>query len=192
MSGASARRYAHADIRSALEVETGGKCAYCESRIDHVDFPNIEHIVPKSRFPDLVCDWGNLTLACTKCNIAKRDYYDAACMLVNPYTDDVNGHISFYGPMVFAITPDRGATTITRVDLNRSGLLFKRTEVIQQVLRLRDQIQRAPAARRPLLEELRRLVSARSEHAAAARRCVIDHWAEIVPEIIDVDDEWPA
>lgn len=46
----------------------GVYCCYCECEIRKED---VEHVAPKSRNPQLVCDWNNLLLACPNCN---RDY----------------------------------------------------------------------------------------------------------------------
>ena len=44
-----AMRYSHPTIKSALEGETRGKCAYCESKIKHISYGDIEHILPKNK-----------------------------------------------------------------------------------------------------------------------------------------------
>ncbi len=117
---AAARRYADRTVQEALKLETARKCAYCESRIEHIDYPHVEHILPKAKRPDLVCDWPNLTLACTKCNLAKDDYYEPDCELVNPYRDEIGDHLIFAGAHVYHRSNDRGLVTIDQIDLNRS------------------------------------------------------------------------
>ncbi|MFD2781156.1 HNH endonuclease [Novosphingobium pokkalii] len=64
-------RYNHPTVKAALKAETSEKCAYCESKMLHVTFGDIEHIVPKSADPKLTFDWENLTLACDVCNTKK-------------------------------------------------------------------------------------------------------------------------
>src|SRR5436853_4660489 len=71
LSEARKRRYNHDDIKQALLAETYGKCAYCESKIRHITYGDIEHIVPKSVDPSLSYEWDNLTLACDVCNTEK-------------------------------------------------------------------------------------------------------------------------
>ena len=44
-------RYNHSDIKSALIEETHRKCAYCESKLRHISYGDIEHVVPKSDDP---------------------------------------------------------------------------------------------------------------------------------------------
>lgn len=50
-----------------LEDNFGQYCCYCERR----ELVDVEHVVPQSSAPLLVCNWHNLLLACPKCN---RDY----------------------------------------------------------------------------------------------------------------------
>ena len=51
------RRYNHAEIKSALIAETHGKCAYCESKIRHVSYGDIEHVMPKVNDPTRWFEW---------------------------------------------------------------------------------------------------------------------------------------
>ena len=78
------RRYAHPDIRSALEAETHSKCAYCEGTIGDVAYTHIEHKLPKSKYPTLVCAWENLTIACPRCNANKGNYDAPECPTSRP------------------------------------------------------------------------------------------------------------
>lgn len=74
-----ANRYNHPEIKTALEKETHEKCAYCESKIKHISYGDIEHILPKNRDarPNLYVEWANLTLSCEQCNRSgKRTYYN--------------------------------------------------------------------------------------------------------------------
>lgn len=142
---AAARRYADPAVQEALKLETARKCAYCESRIEHIAYPHVEHILPKAARPDLVCDWLNLTLACTKCNLTKGDYYEPDCELVNPYRDEIGDHLIFAGAHVYHRSNDRGLVTIDRIDLNRSELVARRKEAIEAYTRIRDLIAKSPS-----------------------------------------------
>ena len=131
------QRYRHKDIREALRHETRGKCAYCESLFEHVSFPNIEHILPKSKAPLLVCVWSNLTLACSRCNTSKSDFYEERAPLLNPYIDTVDVELTFHGPMVIDRS-DRAKLTISILKLNRSDLLFRRHERLAEAVKIMD------------------------------------------------------
>ena len=167
-------RYRRRDVRDALREETMGKCAYCESRFEHVAYLHIEHILPKRRFPLLVCEWSNLTLACQVCNTSKGDYYDEAALLLNPYVDEVELHVVFYGPMVIDRS-DRARLTIAKLKLNRPDLLYQRQEALADVLRIVELVvasaSNAPI-RNALMEELARKTSKEAEYSSCVRSFV--------------------
>ena len=165
----SSRSYADDHIRDALRHETASKCAYCESRMEHVSPSNIEHIKPKDSFPELVVDWNNLTLACSTCNSRKGTYYDAACELVNPYVDDPDDHLMWAGPLILERTPDRGRMTVTRLALNRAPLLYERAECLRRVEQLSAMLDDLPEpARVAIQEEITEAQQPASEYSAAA------------------------
>ena len=82
------RRYNHAEIKSALVAETHGKCAYCESKMRHVSYGDIEHVLPKINDPTRWFDWANLTLACSVCNTKKSDSPAEGEEFIDPYSVD--------------------------------------------------------------------------------------------------------
>jgi hypothetical protein len=51
-----------------LKVESGGKCAYCESPTDTVAHGDVEHFRPKSRYWWLAYCYDNYVYACQICN----------------------------------------------------------------------------------------------------------------------------
>ena len=168
-------RYRTATVRAALRTATRGKCAYCESRIEHVSYAHIEHICPKSVVPLLVCVWDNLTLACERCNKNKGNYYSEDAPLLNPYVDDVQGELVFCGPMAIDRS-DRARLTISKLKLNRSDLLFQRHEVLQAVVNILDLIsacQGNAALREALREELSDKLNADAEYASCAQ-CFVE------------------
>ncbi len=127
-------RYRHEQIKTALVIETSGKCAYCESKIRHIAHGDIEHIVPKSKVPSKAYDWENLTLACDICNENKGNFYcdDPSRThenLIDPYADKPSDHFMFVREIVLA-RPDslRGAETDDVIKISRSELLERRRE----------------------------------------------------------------
>jgi hypothetical protein len=128
------RRWRHEHILDGLRSETLGKCAYCEGIISDVSFDQVEHILPKSKRPDLVVQWSNLTIACPRCNNAKLDYYDPAAPLVHPYEDDPGESLEFRGPAVFGkLGADAGERTVHRIRLMREPLLIERLRRIEHL-----------------------------------------------------------
>jgi hypothetical protein len=51
-----------------LKLETGGKCAYCESPTDTVAHGDVEHYRPKSKYWWLAYCYENYLYACQICN----------------------------------------------------------------------------------------------------------------------------
>lgn len=123
------------DIKAALIAETAGKCAYCEARMLAVSFGDIEHIYPKSKFPERVVAWENLTLACPRCNQRKSSKYEEASEFLNPYVDDPAMHLFFLGPMVYELT-DRGMYTIGELGLNDMPRVEARIRAIDNAVNL--------------------------------------------------------
>jgi hypothetical protein len=149
-------RYRHADIKSRLVDETGGKCVYCESKIGHNCPGDIEHKAPKSKRLDLIFDWGNLTIACNECNRRKLEYYDDACMFLDPNTDDVESMVTHVGPFVFHLPGEtRSELTVRLLELDRfdgrSALVARKLESLENVRNLVDRI---ATASHPLLKQI--------------------------------------
>jgi uncharacterized protein (TIGR02646 family) len=120
------------DIRDRLFDETEGRCAYCDSSIRAVAYDHIEHILPKSKHPDEVLEWANLTIACPRCNINKGDYCSHEVPIINPYSDDPEAHLIFLGPLVLAQPgDDRASTTVHRLKLSRAELAEARVRRLQ-------------------------------------------------------------
>lgn len=90
---AAVDKYKQKSIKSRLSKMFNDKCAYCESDIVHVDYGDIEHFKPKSKFPLRAVEWENLLLACSKCNGKgqKGDAWPSVAEggpLVNPCDED--------------------------------------------------------------------------------------------------------
>ena len=64
------KKYGHGKIKAALVAMFHGKCAYCESKITHVAYGDIEHFRPKSNllYAHQIFEWENLLLSCSICN----------------------------------------------------------------------------------------------------------------------------
>lgn len=73
--------YAADDVKEALIGMQYGKCAYCEARVIHISYGDVEHFRPKAAFQQgettplekpgyywLAYDWLNLLLSCQICN----------------------------------------------------------------------------------------------------------------------------
>lgn len=133
----AAKNYKHPDNKAALLNASGAKCMYCESKIRHIDFGDIEHIKPKAEglFPELEFDWLNLGIACSKCNNQKKDKFDRAAPFIDPYSEDPEDHIMALGSYLAQRNGSvRGEITIREIDLNRPELLEKRLKRVDDLL----------------------------------------------------------
>jgi uncharacterized protein (TIGR02646 family) len=140
-------KYKHKSIKAALVKMFCGKCAYCESKITHIEYGHIEHYRPKSGpegRPKLTFVWSNLLLACGICNGAehKGDRFPTASQggpIVNPCNDDPVAHLNFHYDAVtklasvYGVTP-RGKTTVELLGLNRPLLREYRSKHVQRLV----------------------------------------------------------
>ena len=171
--GPEPQRYRHPQIRSALEAETHAKCAYCEGLIKGIAYTHVEHKLPKKNHPKMVCAWENLTIACPKCNTNKGGYDEPKCPLLDPYVDDVENWVAFYGSLALSRGGPRSRATITRLDLNRMDLVYERGQAIIQLDLLLELVERAvsqPDARVQLWLEIDAMIADVAEFASACRQ----------------------
>ncbi len=166
------RRYAHDEIKRAVQEETHGKCAYCESKVSHVYPGDVEHMKPKDVYRELTFDWSNLTHVCFKCNNAKRNHYDEQSPPVDPYIEDPGGFFIPVGPLVYPQLGNlRGERTIALVKLNRAHLIERRVERFETLKQLIQRLGAAPdqGTREFLLAELTEQVADDKEYAFVCR-----------------------
>ncbi|MBU3178397.1 TIGR02646 family protein [Clostridium estertheticum] len=57
-------KYKQEDVKQALIEMYEGLCCYCESPIGVQTYEQIEHLKPKSIFPNQSFEWNNLHLSC--------------------------------------------------------------------------------------------------------------------------------
>jgi len=73
--------YGHAEVKRALRRAQHDKCGFCESKVSHVAFGDVEHFRPKAAYRGregdpltspgyfwLAYEWTNLLFACEPCN----------------------------------------------------------------------------------------------------------------------------
>ncbi|QDQ28825.1 HNH endonuclease [Chitinimonas arctica] len=154
---ALATAYNRVEIKECLINESAGKCMYCEGKMLHVDYGDIEHIVPKNLGPEFRYSYENLGLSCRVCNGRKGGFHDATSPLLNPYCDDPDEHFLAAGPMiVHKLGSDRGKITKVKLELNRKDLLEKRAERIENIQSLFEQFSKSKerAIRKVLFEQI--------------------------------------
>lgn len=166
------RNYKHPDIKKAIKGDSFGKCIYCESKISHVYFGDIEHIKPKSKFPELEFDWNNLGYVCAKCNNEKSDKWDDQCPFINPYIEDPLYFLCAVGIFIYHLAGNkRGEITEKEIDLNRSELIEMRKERIDSIRTLADKYnnETSAALKGTLLKELKKELADDKPYSACAR-----------------------
>lgn len=128
--------YKYPENKKALQDASHGKCMYCESKVAHIAFGDVEHFRPKAadKYPNLEFEWTNLGYCCTRCNNTKKDQFDEDCTLIDPYTEDPNQHLLAFGSIVrHKAGSERGAITIKTVDLNRAELIERRNIRLSEI-----------------------------------------------------------
>lgn len=61
------------ELRYDVLAERGGKCECCGATAKSGAELHIDHILPRSKWPDLALDKGNLQVLCAACNIGKSN-----------------------------------------------------------------------------------------------------------------------
>jgi uncharacterized protein (TIGR02646 family) len=153
--------YKYPENKQALQAASHGKCMYCESQVAHIAFGDVEHFRPKAagKYPHLQFEWTNLGYCCTRCNNAKKDQFDEACPLIDPYAEDPDHHLVAFGAIVrHKAGSERGVITIKTVDLNRAELVERREVRISEMQKAIDACYRTKntSIRDDLLAELAR------------------------------------
>jgi len=176
-------KYNKGYVKQALREMFHDKCAYCESKITHVDYPHIEHYRPKKKYPHLTFRWENLLLAYGMCNsrtykdehFPVQDNDDNRPLLLNPCDDDPKQHIRFEQAWVVPLS-ERGRTTSELLGLNRRDeLLDRRREKYVLIFGIRLLVEgyenNGGAANAQVWRtEIEKMASAEAEYAAMVRQ----------------------
>lgn len=148
---------------------------YCESKISHVYYGDIEHIRPKSIYPHLEFKWENLGYICAKCNGEKSNKFDEECCFINPYEEDPSEFITALGETLWHFKGnEKGEYTIKEIGLNRPDLIVNRRERLTAISNLIDKIARTqtPSLKKIALQELDREIEADKAYSMVVRACV--------------------
>lgn len=125
-------KYRQNDIKEALAQMYNNHCCYCESLISESlsTYGRIEHLKPKSIFPQNCYDWHNLHWSCEVCNTSyKKTLWDATNPILDPCKDKISTHLVYdtsTGRYDENKSSNRGKTTIEHTGLNREGLVKAR------------------------------------------------------------------
>jgi hypothetical protein len=133
----TAGNYADPVNKDILRKSTSGKCMYCESKIEHISYAHIEHIKPKTKYPELEFEWNNLGFSCQVCNTNKGVKYNEDIPFINSYNENPEDYIIFLGFYIFPKQrSERGEYTIKEMDLNRPNLVDRRKDKIEGIIKI--------------------------------------------------------
>jgi uncharacterized protein (TIGR02646 family) len=188
-------RYGHKEIKDALELMFGKKCAYCEGAYSATSYVHVEHFRPKAKYPCLAYRWTNLLPLCTVCNINKGDTFplgpdgaDAVfninnddtddALLIDPTREDPTNFLYFEGALIVADKNTRGFLMIKTCQLNRSNLEDARRRLLRNVDKAIGKYELAdwapdPKAKQEATEELLEFVEPHAEFSACAKAHII-------------------
>ena len=170
--------YDDPDNKNALAKAASGKCMYCESKIGHVSYPQIEHIKPKKKFPELEFVWENLGFCCQICNTNKGQKYDEARPFINPYNENPEDHIGFLGYYIYPKHGSlRGEYTIKEIGLERNELNDRRKEKIDGVEKMIKAAfsTKSDSLRNQAIDEIKKEAGKDMEYSAAIESVLIAH-----------------
>lgn len=181
-------RYRHPEIKAVLVDETHGKCAYCESRLQHIHHGDVEHMFPKSLDISRTFDWSNLTLACEVCNQNKSNKDPLMNHIIDPYSIDPETHIHFVGGLIFSKGTIEGTSTLSLLELHRLELVEMRNAQVEKIMAIFAQVMNPNLpliVRKAIYEDLvRRETAARAPYSAMAKCIVRDIQQLVDPKVL--------
>lgn len=142
-TAAEKSKYRHPNIKNILVQETHGKCAYCESKLQHIHHGDVEHIYPKSLDINKTFEWENLTLSCEVCNQNKSNKDPYIENIIDPYITNPEEHLMFLGGLIFSKGTDLGTSTRLLLKLHRAELVEMRNAQVEKIMGIYAQIMNA-------------------------------------------------
>lgn len=154
------------ELKNYLHTAFHGKCGYCETKIGISDQGNVDRYRPnngvrsqKNYYQDLYWwvnfEWDNLIYSCKECNQYKANYFPIKGlraqdenddlkkehrMLLNPYEDQPNEHLSYDSDGNIIPLTDEGNQTISLLRLDRTDLVNRRQSARIEVINAADSV----------------------------------------------------
>ena len=128
-------------LREAVASKAFGKCCYSEIMLNEESkYMEIDHFLPKSKYPNLVMDWENLLPSCKKCNTSKNDNSDVK--IINPFTDNPQDFLYFKAYRYCGKDKNGlGKDTAQILDLNNTRhFVLKRCAIGSEIMNTLDSI----------------------------------------------------
>ncbi|ANV74328.1 TIGR02646 family protein (plasmid) [Bacillus thuringiensis] len=126
--------YRHEDIKNSLFAISNEKCAFCESKPAESGNIEVEHFIPKSKYPHLTFNWDNFLPVCRKCNVSKGTLDTQKEPIVNPTKVNPEDFFEF-NDIRMCIREDSqdkeiAQRTVRELGLNSPRLLKARAELL--------------------------------------------------------------
>ncbi len=170
--------YKHPDNKNALKEAGFEKCMYCESKVVHAYYGDIEHIKPKVKFPELEFVWENLGFVCAICNGSKKDKFENDTPFINPYDENPEDYIIAVGSFVKQKQgSERGEITICEINLNRAPLIERRKErldIVEKAINACFRTQNI-SLKNNALAELRKEADFNKEYSLCVKSLLMTH-----------------
>ena len=133
------------NIRDHLRPEQGNKCCYCKRELGYdIKDVDIEHIIPKSKYPKFTFEPKNLALSCPGCNTIKGDdevlkkkivfypKHSKNTLIIHAHYDEYDKHIEIHEGLLFEAITKKGSHTITTCELFRLKKALKKAKEQKQ------------------------------------------------------------
>jgi hypothetical protein len=138
-------KYAHREIREALNATSMHKCFYCERKLKGIP-SEVDHYVEVAEQPEKAFEWENLYLACSDCNrkLSNRSIPNGETLNPCEHPDEeIMQHLTFEDEMILPLNGSvRGLQTIKKYKLDSQQLdylrLKQRQYFTQLLLRIKD------------------------------------------------------
>ncbi len=173
-----AKNYKYPANKEALQKANFDKCMYCESKISHVYYGDVEHIKPKSKFPELEFEWENHGFICARCNGIKKDKFFEDSQFIDPYIEDPEEHILAIGVLIkHKRGSEKGEFTINEIELNRNELVERRKEKIDALEKAINSCFRTrnESLRNNALETLKKSADQANEYSLCVKYLLLAH-----------------
>ena len=123
--------YRHEDIKSSLFSSSFEKCAFCECKPAEGGNIEVEHFLPKSKYPNLTFEWNNFLPSCRKCNGSKLYHDTGNFPIINPYETNPDQVFIYSDIRILPINDnDVGKETIVVCGLNSVRLMKPRADIL--------------------------------------------------------------
>ena len=127
-------------LKDVLLEMSWGKCAFSETKLqEEGKYMQVEHFYPKSLYPNMVMEWGNLFPISNICNRKKWDIDPNQYPLVNPVVDNPKDYFYISNGRLFGRNEtDKAINTIDIYGLNDDKLRKPRYRIEQEIQSILD------------------------------------------------------